>query len=242
MGGGGGKTKVEYSDSPEQRQLYKIGLPAVETVAQAVTSGQPLWQVPGMPQAPPVSSVPGPVLPTQQYFQSFAPELKQALWQPYQEVAQQGLEMLNFQGQLGSPRAGATGAAGAFMGDFMAKAAPQLAMQAWQMGAPEMQRYGQQTFEVGQMLPYQAAWQQQQQLLSARQAPYQIFPAMMGGMSPTLPTGIASPQTSMFSPMGAVTGGLGGAGIASLAGVTGGAALPLLIGGGALLGGMGGGK
>jgi len=231
MGGGGGSSNTKI---PSQLKPYlKYGKPMAQQMADAATEGQPLWQVPGMPTTPGVGTVPGPVLPTQQYFQSIAPEIQSALWNPYQQVLQQTMETIGSKGQLGSARGGLSGAAGAAAGQFAAQAAPQLAMQAWQMGAPEMQRYGQQAFEVGQMMPYQAALQQRAEQLQALQAPWSMYPSYMGGAG-QMPLTQPAPGVSGMERFGTFGTGLGGAGIGYVLGGPAGAA----IGGG--LGLMGG--
>ncbi|MHA2085947.1 MAG: hypothetical protein ACXABD_19560 [Candidatus Thorarchaeota archaeon] len=215
-GGGGGKTKLPGEAKP----FFWYGKPMAKQMGEAATGGQPLWQVPGMPQAP------GPVLPTEQYFQSVAPQIQQALWQPYGQVFQQTLETMGGQGQLGSQRGGFSGASGAAAGTFAAEVAPRMAAQAWQMGAPELQRYGQQQY-MGQL-------QQRGEELQALQAPWSMYPSYMGGAGAMpLVHSPASPSiASRLGPLGGMGAGLG------IAAALGGGLPGLALGGG--LGLMGG--
>jgi hypothetical protein len=180
MGGGGGsKTKTEFVQSPEQRQLFQTFLPMAHRVAQ----GQPLWDVPE------------PITPTGEWFQGIAPEVRQGLWAPYQEAGQQLGEMFGSRGQLGSPRAGPSGAYGAAMGSFAADASKDVGIQAWQMvGGPQQQ--------------------QRAEILQSRMAPFQMAPAFMSGQSQMTPTGVMQPnQPGMLSRLGPFGLGAAGAGL-----------------------------
>lgn len=221
-GGGSGETKIPH----EAARFLNMGKGLAQMIADAGIEGQPLWQVPGMPQAP------GPVLPTADYFQNVAPEIQGALWQPYQKVFQQTLETMGGQGQLGSARGGYSGAAGAAAGTFAAEAAPRMAAQAWEMGAPELRRFGQQQY-MGQL-------QQRGEELQALQAPFSLYPAYMGGAGqmPYIHSPDSPGLASRLGPLGGMGAGLGTA--ALLGAGSGGLALGAglgLMGGQTLFGG-----
>jgi hypothetical protein len=190
-GGGGGNNQPQFPQ--EIRDLWGLAQPMAERMGTAGLSGQPLWNVPSMPQ------VPGPVLPSQEWYSGIAPEVKAGLWAPYQEAGHQLTEVLGSQGQLGSARGGFSGAAGAALGSLAAKGAQNVGMQAWNMTAPQMGQYRDQL--------YQGALQQRGEVMQAQQAPWSMFPSYMGGMG-QMPM---YAQPNQMNPwVGALGGGLAG--------------------------------
>jgi len=189
MGGSSNKNNEPKFPS-EIRQLWGMAKPMVERMTTAGLEGQPMWNVPDMPQ------VPGPVLPTQEWYQGIAPEVKAGIWAPYQEAAQQLGETFGSKGQQGSARGGYSGAYGAAMGSFAADAAQQAGQQAWGMTAPQMQQYRDQT--------YQSAMQQRGDVMQAQQAPWTMYPAFMGGAG-------SLPMYAQPNQMNPYVGALGGA-------------------------------
>ena len=85
------------------------------------------------------------------------------------------------------------------------------------MGAPEMQRYGQQTFQVGQMMPYQSALQLRAEQQQAMQAPWSMYPSYMGGAG-QMPLISPAPGVSSTERFGTFGGGLAGLGTAAALG------------------------
>ena len=76
------------------------------------------------------------MMPTSQWYGSIAPEVKQGIMAPYDDAANQMLEVMGARGQTGSPGSGYTGAAGAALGELYADAGKDLGLNLWQMSAP----------------------------------------------------------------------------------------------------------
>lgn len=191
MGGGGGSDKPKFPS--EIRQMWGIGHPMAQQMSLAAQEGIPLWNVPSMP------TVPGPVMPSEQWYQGIAPEVKAGLWAPYKEAGQQLMETLGGSGQIGSARGGYSGAAGAALGQLAAKGSEQVGLQAWNMTAPQMMDYRNQL--------YQSALQQRGDVMQAQQAPWTLFPSYLGGMG-QLP--MYQQQNYMNPYVAAGAGALGG--------------------------------
>jgi hypothetical protein len=79
------------------------------------------------------------MMPTKSWWNSLSPDVMAGIRAPYNEASKGMLEQLGGMGQLGSARGGATGAAGAALGQFEADAANKMGLQAWQMSQPAMQ-------------------------------------------------------------------------------------------------------
>jgi hypothetical protein len=173
MGGGGGNKNNQPEFPTEIRELWKMAQPLAQRMGTAALSGRPLWDTPG------------PVLPTQEWYQGIAPEVKAGIWAPYQEAAQQLGETFGSRGQQGSARGGPTGAYGAAMGSFAADASKDVGLQAWGMTSPQMMEY-------------------RNQLLQAQQAPWSMFPSYLGGMG-------GLPMYAQPNQMNPYVGALGGA-------------------------------
>lgn len=148
-GGGGSNNSPEFPS--EIRDLWRLAQPMAQRMGAAGMEGRPLWDVPG------------PVLPTQEWYQGIAPEVKAGIWAPYQEAAQQLGETFGSKGQQGSARGGPSGAYGAAMGSFAADASRDVGLQTWGMTSPQMMEY-------------------RNQMLQGQQAPWTMFPSYMGGM------------------------------------------------------------
>ena len=158
---GGSDSGVDYEQSPEQRAIYDMISPHLQTAfnqggwdisqppdprseipsMQGVLSGVPMYNLPSSES----------LQPTQQWWQGVSPDVKAGLWQPYKEAGSQLAEQMGGQGQWGSMRGGPSGAAGAAMGEIASKGALQVPMQAWQMG------------EQGRMTDYQSELNRNQQ-------------------------------------------------------------------------------
>jgi len=193
-------------------------------------SGIPMYDVPqfNIPQ------------PTSGWFDSMSPEIKQGLYEPYNESGRQMLELMGSRGQVGSGSSGYTGAAGVALGELGSRAGRDVGMNAWNMMAPN------------EMMANQAMWGAE---LARNQTGYNAATqeAMMdyGGQmeawrmpfsmaSQLYPASIPGGQASTGSPIGnALSGGLMG-GVA-------GSMIPASMGlggwglvGGAALGALGG--
>lgn len=245
------------------------GTGAASGGAGATTAPTTLYDIPGVPtpvgkpsafnfmspipqyQVPSTQSI----MPTSDWWGGLAPQVKQGLWAPYNEGAQQMLEQMGGGGMLGSPSGGMSGAAGAAMGRYYQDAAKDVGLQAWQMTAPgafagwqadlqrgmlgDQRQYGlglqdyQTTMQNAGMMDSlnQQAWQQE---IAARQMPWGIVPGLLGG-SYSQPVVSQNPTAGQMIGGGAM-GGLMGYGMASAFPAMG--INPLLGAGVGILGGL----
>jgi hypothetical protein len=271
MGKGSSGTKTTYTASPEQRGLYKALLPMIQGMAGAGTAqlGQTGY---GMPQAPTMPSMQGVmsgvspyqiggynvpstsgIMPTKDWFGSLAPEVKQGVWAPYEDAANQLGERMGSQGMLGNARGGYSGAAGSAFGEFYSDAGKDYGTQLWNMSAPGAMAGWQ--GQLGQN-QYMAGLQNQQNMLGynnlvqERTMDYnnqmnqanQNYQGQMNAWA--LPWGLTGMMPSTFSqgittqPQNNMMGALGGAGAGAATGAMVGSIFPGLgTGLGALLGG-----
>ena len=135
-------------------------------------------------------------MPTADWYNSLSPEVMAGLNAPWDEARNQMFETMGT--SLGSARGGWSGAGGAALGEFEAKRATQLPLQAWQMSQPGLEKQWQSNFGdylAGQertlmdyqnyLNPYQQDYGMQQNVWTeqARQAsmPYDIIPGLLGG-------------------------------------------------------------
>lgn len=243
----GGDSSVEYTQSPEQRQLLAAIMPMIQGMGQygqqryfggapqmgapsmsGVLTGQPMYDIPD----------PSSAMPTAEWYGSLAPEVKAGLYAPYEEAGQNLVEMMDSRGQGGSARGGYSGAAGAALGELAGSAAKNVGLNAWQMTSP-MAMAG----WNADLQRNQGAWQQgQQERLGDYNTAMNVWNRPMGMMGMTgmgMPQAYANPSS----------GGLGGAASGALMGGLGGGMLPASLGlgpfgmlGGAALGALGGGK
>jgi hypothetical protein len=163
--------------------------------------------------APPsIYDVPGGqnLMPTQGWYDNISQEVKQGLWEPWNDAANQLQMNMNVQGQLGSPRGGYSGAAGTGLGKLYADAGQQVGMQAWNMMQPGNQALWQ--ANLGRNIAdYQANMGQYQQNynteLEAWRMPYNILPsAGLGAAQSGYITQSGNPWAGAAS--GALMGGL----------------------------------
>lgn len=141
----GGGSKVQYSQSPEQRQIMQSTLPMFQGLAQygqeRYFGGQPNMGAPSMAgvlSSQPMYDIPDPsmAMPTANWYNSIAPEVKAGLYAPYIEAGQGLMEQMGARGQTGGASTGYTGAAGAAMGELAGQAARDVGLNAWQMTSP----------------------------------------------------------------------------------------------------------
>lgn len=138
---GGGDSKVEYSQSPAQAKVYKALYPQLRNI----------WSMGGDSFAQSLG-LDSYMLPTQGYYDNMPREMKAAMWEPYNEGANQLKEQMGYTGTLGSPRAGYSGAMGAALGEYYADATNDIALNAWNMGSGYRNAY-----YNAQMFPYTSA-------------------------------------------------------------------------------------
>jgi len=141
----GGGSQVKYSSSPEQRQIMQALMPLLQGQGQygqeRYFGGQPQQGAPSMSgvlTGQQMYDIPDPTMamPTSQWYNSIAPEVKAGLYAPYVEAGQGIGEMMGSRGQMGSAGSGHTGAYGAAMGELAGQAAQNVGMQAWNMTSP----------------------------------------------------------------------------------------------------------
>jgi hypothetical protein len=219
MGSGGG-TETEFVQSPEARRMLSAIMPMVQGLGQYGTQryfgGEPQMGAPSMSgvlTSQPMYDIPDPssAMPTANWFNNLAPEIKAGLYAPYAEAGRGLMEAMGSRGQLGSQKAGMSAASGQAMGELAGQAAKNVGLSAWQMTSPmAMNAWGadlarnQQAYNVGQqerMADYNTAmnvWQ---------------MPSQMMGMAPQfMPQGIVQQQPNTMGNAfgGAASGALAG--------------------------------
>jgi len=210
---GGGSTKTEYVQSPEAAALYEAALPGIQRMSQAASSGQPLWNAGNIstsslgyyptsfsPYEVPSSSM---LMPSAANLGNIAPEIRTAVWEPYQEAAGNLIEQ--YGGGYGSARGGVSGAGAGVLSDFYKEAAPQYASSLWGMVSPGLSAEyqgllgaNQTAFTsnvASQLARAQAATGLTGQEYAARQAAYAAPYAGLGGIATgNIPTAVQQPQ------------------------------------------------
>ena len=150
------------------------------------------------------------MMPTKGWYDNMSPEIKQGMWEPWNDAANQLQMNMGGQGQLGTPGAGYSGAAGTGLGQLYADAGQQVGMQAWNMMQPGQQAMWQ--ANLGRNVQeYQTSlqpWQQNHQSeMEAWRMPYSMAPGLMTGSYPTgLVTQSGNPWAGAGA--GAMMGGL----------------------------------
>ena len=194
--GGGSEPSVQYQQSPEQRQMYQTFMPLMQKIGQAQ---QPLWNIPPAPQAPQMPSMSGVlsgvspeyIMPSEKWWDMISPNVKEGLWAPWNEAANQMMETMGAGGQLGSARGGYSGTGERALGELYSRAGEDVGMQAWKMTAPGMMT-GYQNILQERSADYQnymdmlnrdysAAMTGWGGAMEREKFPYTVIPAMMGG-------------------------------------------------------------
>ena len=153
---------VSFQSSPEQKQILDQILPLITKLSEF---GQGTGGVP--------YNIPDPqsLLPSAGFLDRLDPNIRQGLFEPFE----QGLDIiegrLSGRGQLGNARAGISGAAADVFGKFGQQFLPQVAQSAFQTTQPALQ----QGFNA---------------LLQREQAPFNL----VSQASSFLPTGLIQPQ------------------------------------------------
>lgn len=208
----GGSSNTNYEWGPQQKQMYNAAWPFMQGMAQygAQNMGKPNMGAPMMGAPPSLYDVPSGqnLMPTQGWYDNISQEVKQGLWEPWNDAANQLQMNMGVQGQLGSPRGGYSGAAGTGLGQLYADAGQQVGMQAWNMTQPGNQAMWQ--ANLGRNVAgYNANMGQYQQNynteLEAWRYPFQTLPNVaMGNQA----TGLVSQQGNPWA--GAIAGGMQG--------------------------------
>jgi len=212
--GGGGS--VKYSQSPEQAALGQAVLPFVQGLGQYGTqryfNGAPNLGAPsatGTLTSVPMYGIPSPstAMPTQDWWSSLAPQVKQGLYAPYEEAGRGLLETLGARGQSGSAMGGYSGAAGAALGELAGQAANNVGLAAWQMTSPAA--YANWDAQLNRnALGYNQALQEQSLNYNTALQAWQYPMSILGQSAYGLPQGYYQPNTGGFG--SALSGGLMG--------------------------------
>jgi hypothetical protein len=201
----GGSSDVDYEWSDEQKENYWAAKPWMRQQQNLAMGGPPQMGAP-----PSIYDIPDAtgLTPTKGWYDSMAPDVKQGLWEPWNDAANQLQMNMGAQGQLGTPGAGYSGAAGTGLGRLYADAGQQVGMQAWNMMAPgQSQLFGANLGRnVDQYNTSLVPWQQNYQ---SGQQDYQQAGQLMGNFATGGPTGIVSQQGNPWA--GAASGALTGA-------------------------------
>jgi hypothetical protein len=201
----GGSSDVDYEWSDEQKENYWAAKPWMRQQQDLAMGGPPQMGAP-----PSIYDMPDAtgLTPTKGWYDSIAPDVKQGLWEPWNDAANQLQMNMGAQGQLGTPGAGYSGAAGTGLGRLYADAGQQVGMQAWNMMAPgQSQLFGANLGRnVDQYNTSLVPWQQNYQ---SGQQDYQQAGQLMGNFATGGPTGIVSQQGNPWA--GAASGALTGA-------------------------------
>ena len=206
MGSGkGGGADVDYEWSDEQKQAYNQAQPWVQ---QRV--GQALQGPPQMGAPPSIYDIPDStgLTPTKGWYDSIAPEVKQGLWEPWNDASNQMMQNMSGVGQFGTPGAGMSGAALNAQGSLYADAGQQVGQQAWNMMAPGQS----QLFNANlgrNAAQYETSLQPWQNNYQSSMQDWGIGQQQMGNMAAGQPTGIISQQGNPYA--GAASGALTGA-------------------------------
>jgi hypothetical protein len=202
-----GGSSTSYVQSPEQKQIYTALLPMIQKMTGFTTGNgaSSLYDISGAPEyagyeVPDTSSM----MPTGNWWENLDPNIKSGITQPFQEGADQlGEQLLSF-GE-GSQMGGASGSMAAGLGNYWAKAAPQMATTGWDMVSPALQQ-GWQANLLNNMNTseknYSTDMAEWNAKLNMGQLPYNLLGSMMGG---TYSTPVVSQDTT-----GSALGGLAG--------------------------------
>jgi len=211
-----GKATTEFVSSPEQRQLMQAILPMFQGFgqygAQRYFGGAPNLGAPSMSgvlTGTPMYDIPDPsmAMPTQNWWNSMSPEVKAGLYAPYQEAGEGMLERMGAQGQVGSPSAGYSGAAGAAMGKLASEAGKNVGLQAWQMTSPMAQMAWGENLARNKQAYGQSVRERMGDYNTAMQA-WQMPMGVMSGLGQAMPQGITTMNQNPWA--GAAAGGLMG--------------------------------
>lgn len=106
--------------------------------AAGVMTGVPMPSMEGVLTGVGAYGIPEAVMPSTGWYQDIAPEVMAGIQSPYVEASEAMMGRMEQMGQLGTARGGVSGGAGAALGEFAARSAKDIGMQAWQMTAPQL--------------------------------------------------------------------------------------------------------
>lgn len=116
-------SSVDWTTNPAMAALLQSMMPMINKAANAGMAGQGIFTD--------VSRL----MPNAGWFSGLSPEIKQGLWEPYNEAA---LNMINTMGGQGllSARGGYSGQAQSALGELYSKAGTNVGLNAWNMMSP----------------------------------------------------------------------------------------------------------
>ena len=138
-----GGSKVSYTQSPEQQQVFQQLMPLVKMLTQAGQGGTSPWQIPSTES----------LMPSKGWYEGMDPNIMQGIREPYIDASKQLTESLGY--GAGSARGGASGTLGGAQSDFWSNAGTQMGQQAWNMVSP-IQQMGWQAELQGNQFPFTA--------------------------------------------------------------------------------------
>lgn len=153
-----GESRVEYLQSPEQRQIFGYIAPLIQQISTRLQKGQPAYQIGQAPQYPDISGIPqydipqygipqydipqydipDAPMPTRGWMENLDPSVQSGIMEPWKLGEKQLMETLG--GGMGSARGGFSGMGAAGLGEYWAQATPQIGQTAWGMVQPGLQQ------------------------------------------------------------------------------------------------------
>ena len=137
QGQGGGS--VQYSQSPQQAQVYQQIMPLLQQLTQAGMTGSTPYAIPGTEM----------LMPSKDWYSNISPEVMQGIRAPYEDASKQLTESLGY--SAGSAMGGASGTLGAAQGKFWEQAGRGMGQQAWGMTQPAQSAGWQAMLQASQM-------------------------------------------------------------------------------------------
>jgi hypothetical protein len=212
----GGGSEVKYSSSPEQQKIMQALLPMLQSQGaygqERYFGGQPQQGAPsmnGVLTGQQMYDIPDPTMamPTSQWYNSIAPEVKAGLYAPWVEAGQGLQEQMGSRGQMGSAGSFHTGAYGAAAGELAGNAAQNVGMQAWNMTAPMAQNAWNANLQRNQQA-YGAGQQERLGDYNTQMEVWRRPMQAMGMMNQGMPQGYSQQQSNQVG--GALSGGMMG--------------------------------
>ena len=118
----GKSPSVDYKSSPQQKEMWKVMFPVFKNFMQG--------------NFPQMYDLPSPVVPTTDWYNNIAPEVRQSLWEPAIEGGNQMMEVLGAKGMMGGPSTPASGSGATAMGKLFSDYSQGIGGQAWNMISP----------------------------------------------------------------------------------------------------------
>jgi hypothetical protein len=120
----GESPSLEFEQGPEQKKMFNTMFGPFQSFMQG--------------NFPQMYDLPSPVMPSTDWYNNIAPEVRQSLWEPAQEGGRQMMEAMGAKGQVGSAGSPISGSAQTGMGKLFADYSQGIGSQAWNMMQPGM--------------------------------------------------------------------------------------------------------